>query len=385
MKTILIVANKYPNKVDHNINIFTQQTAWTFAELGFNCIVICPMPVNFNIKYIQFPYKEIEQTENGSYVTVYRPKYLSAGQRKGVAQKQRVAFTTCVFTAAVESIIKKFDKKPDVLFGEFLCPAGVTVAYLGKKYNIPAYFQHGEATYVDDKKYGNKKLANKLLVGLSGVIAVSSQNKGYLVDAGIVPVEKIGVFPNGCKSSRFYRRDRIEARRKFGWDEYLFIVGFCGSFDDRKGIMRLQEAVDGLDDVYFACAGKGSLKPNSDKCILAEPIDNVELPWFMSAIDAFVLPTYHEGCCTAIVEAICCGCPIISSDRAFNYEICDDSNSILVEPSDIDAIRAAIFKVKEDSNFRKRLSEGSLAKAPMLALEQRIENIVEFMGMEKNK
>ena len=211
------------------------------------------------------------------------------------------------------------------------------------------------------------------------MIAVSGQNKGYLVDAGIVPEEKIGVFPNGCRGNRFYRRNKKEARKKFGWTEEDFIVGFCGSFDDRKGVIRLQEAVDRLDNVYFACAGKGKLKPTSNKCLLAEPIDNDQIPWFMSALDAFVFPTYHEGCCTAIVEAISCGCPIISSDREFNYEICDETNSILIEPDDINAISEAILKLKDNFELRKKLSDGSLKKAHELTLEKRVKNIIEFM------
>ncbi|MBQ7115692.1 MAG: glycosyltransferase [Clostridia bacterium] len=380
MKSIVILANKYPNPFDPTVNVFTQQTAWTFAELGIRTIVICPMPVNGNKKYKELPFIETETSENGFSVDVYRPKYFSLGQRKGFGRKLRVSVTTKTFTKAVDSVLQKLEFKPDVLFGEFLCPAGVTAALLGKKYGVDSYFQHGEAIYVGDEKYGNEKL-KKLLSNLTGVVAVSGQNKGFIADAGIVDEAKIAVFPNGCRKTRFYKRDKIEAREKLGWDKDKFIVGYCGSFDDRKGILRLEKAVDGMDDVYFACAGKGSLMPTSEKCIMAKSIDNAELPWFYSALDAFVFPTYHEGCCTAIVEAILCGCPIVSSDRSFNYEICDETNSILVEPDDIKAIQEAVEKIKSDENLKAELSSGSLKKAEWLNLEARITGIAEHMGL----
>ena len=56
-----------------------------------------------------------------------------------------------------------------------------------------------------------------------------------------------------------------------------FIVGFVGSFDKRKGILRLEKAVDKLDDVYFICAGKGDLVPTSKKCLFANTVNNDKL------------------------------------------------------------------------------------------------------------
>jgi teichuronic acid biosynthesis glycosyltransferase TuaC len=380
MKSILIITNKYPNPVEPNVCVFVQQLVWSIADMGYACSVVVPMPINLNKYYRNFPEECYEITDKGTKVKLFYPKYISAGQSGKFAQKLRVKITTDMFSGAVDKVISGMSEKPYVLYSHFICPSGVTAARLGRKYNIPAFMAHGEATYSGNVKYGNKKLA-KELVGLKGLIAVSNQNKDYCISAGIVSAEIAEVFPNGYRSERFSKHDKLESRKKFGFPEDVFIVGFCGSFDNRKGVLRVQEAVDQLDGVYFACAGKGKQVPTSGKCLWAKSVNNNELAWFYSAIDVFTLPTEHEGCCNAIVEAIACGCPIISSNRSFNLDICDSTNSILVDPDNVDEIRNAIQIIKNNSQLRKSLSNGSLERAKSLTLEQRAKNIIEFFKL----
>lgn len=383
MERIVILANKYPNRVEPMACVFIQQLVWTFADLGMDCIVIAPLPVNLNAKYLRYAEEEIEITENHNVVKVYHPKYISLGQCDGFAQKGRVLFTTKKYERTVERALNKLGKKPDYIYSHFLCPSGVVAARLGRKYNIPSYFAHGEALYSGDKKYGNNRLKRELS-NINGVVAVSTQNKNYITSAGIVEEKKVDVFPNGFREERFYPRDKNDSRLKFGLPLDAFIIGMCGSFDERKGVLRIESAVDQLDDVKFICAGKGELMPSSENCLFAKPVRNEELPWFYSALDVFVLPTQNEGCCNAIVEAIACGCPIVSSDRNFNVDICDNTNSILVDPDNVDQIKEAISKIKEDSHLREKLSEGSIEKSKSLTLKQRAVNILDFIKSKAN-
>lgn len=384
MKQLVILANKYPNEFDPNINVFTQQTAWTFADLGYECVVVCPSAVNLNKTNRKLPLETVEMTEQGNSVRIARPRYLSMGQRPGPLNKQRVSFTVSNYVGAAKKALRDFSIDPALFFGEFLCPCGVAAAKLGKETGVPSFFQHGEALYFGDKYFGNERLRDSLLADLTGAVAVSTQNKNYLINAGILSVQKIGVFPNGCRGDRFYPHDRREARRKMGWPDDAFIVGLTGSFDERKGVMRLKCAVEKTNDVYYACAGKGPLDPSGDMCLLSSPINNADLPWYLSALDVFVLPTQNEGCCTAIVEAISCGLPIVTADRSFDYDICGNDNSILVDPNDISAITAAIERLHDDAELRSRLAQGSIKRAPGLDLRKRIASIAVWMNEMTN-
>ena len=372
-KRIVILANKYPNAYEPTTNMFIQQLAWQFADMGYESIVICPMPINFNPNFAKLPYKDEDNTENNNKVIVFRPKYISLGQSGNALLKKRVRFTTKAYELSVDRVFKQLDRKPDYIYAYFLTPTSVVASRLGKKYHIPAFMEHGEALYYGNEKYGNEYLAREL-TGLSGVIAVSNQNKHYVVDSAITVV-----YPNCFREERFHPIDMKEARRHMGWDEDVFVVGLVGSFDERKGTMRLQAAVDKLEGVKFACAGKGELKPTSKNCIWADPVLHSDLPYFYSALNAFVLPTLAEGSCTATAEAIGCGCPIISSNRPFNESLCFEDNSIVVDPENVNAIASAIKRLKDTPELEASMRAASIKRSENLKQGKRMEEIAKFM------
>lgn len=378
MKKIYVLVNKYPSSVEPNVCSFIQQLVWSFADLDCECIVIQPLAININREYFNLDYYSEEKNDNGKIIKIIRPKYVSFGQEGKFLQKLRIRLTTFLYQIKVNKVLKKQKvDKQDIIYSHFICPSGVVAAKMAKKYKAKAFMACGESMYRGDQKYGNKYL-KKMFQDLSGVVAVSTQNKNFLVNADVVENERIGIFPNGYRPERFFKIDREEARKHMGWDNEKFICGFCGSFDNRKGVLRLEEAVKNLNDVYFACAGKGKQVPTSSKCIFKGPVNNNELVYFYNAIDVFVLPTQNEGCCNAIVEAMACGCPIVSSDKEFNYDILDDSNSIMVDPDNIDEIKEAILCLKADEKKRETLANNSKIKAKKLTLIERGKNILNF-------
>ena len=92
------------------------------------------------------------------------------------------------------------------------------------------------------------------------------------------------------------------------------------------------------------------------------------------------MPTQKEGCCNAIVEALAMGLPVISSDGAFNDDILDENNSIRLNPNDVDAIAAAIKKLKEDKVLRQCMAEYSLSRHEEYSIQGRAKRIMEFIN-----
>lgn len=378
MKNLVFITNKYPNPIDQNVLVFLQQLVWEMADFNNDCTVICPLPININPKYYKLPYKTIEKTEHGNTVTIYFPKYIGFGQSE-ILGYNPARITTSTFTKAVKKVIKKLDIIPDALYGHFITPAGIAAARIGKELNIPSFCAYGESTPWTIKHFGVKNTREELKV-IDGVIAVSTYNKNELLELNVVEEEKIGVFPNGYRPERFYPRDKNKSREMFGLPKDKFIVSFVGSFDHRKGIERLIEAVEGLDDVYVICAGKGELTPNSDRCLYQGPVDHKDLPYFYSASDIFVLPTLNEGCSNAIIEAMACGLPIVSSDLPFNDDILDAENSIRVNPTEVNQIRKAIQTLKTNNDIYLNTKRHSLEKSKHLTLEKRTSKIIKFLS-----
>lgn len=370
---ICFITNKYPNEVDRDTLVFLKQLIKEIAKNGHKCSVICPVPTNINRTYKQLPRKRRE-----GKITVFYPKYFGLGQTNIICFNP-ARITTRYFTKAINRTIKtdKSLKDIDIFYAHFVTPAGIAAARLGKKYNKPAFLAYGEATLATIKHFGEKK-AREELSSLTGVIAVSSQNKEMIssyVDPAITRV-----FPNAIDGRLFRPIDKKIARKEFGFNNKDFIVSFVGSFDERKGISRLERAIDSFNgEVKLAAAGKGKLKPTSRNCIWNKPVDHRNLPAFYSASDIFVLPTRNEGCCNAIIEALGCGKPVVSSDRSFNYDILNKSNAILINPDNINDIANAITTLKNNRSMMETLSKNAITTSRHLSIENRASNIIKYI------
>jgi len=378
MNRLCFVVNKYPNRFEPNILVFVQQLVWTMADLGVECTIICPLAYNIDPRYLLIPAVRSEFTEKQNKITIYTPKFIGFGQAHKIFGKSPAPLTTTLFSRALLRTLRKIETKPDVLYGQFITPAGAAAAKVGRKLGIPTFLAYGDGTLNTIWELGIERVRRELS-SLTGVVAVSSSSKKRLEDFQIIDVKKVKVFPNGYRQERFYPRDRRIARERFGFPADAFIVGIVASFDERKGILRLQSAVDMLDGVLFACAGKGKCVPNSEKCIYQSPVDHSEVPLFLSALDAFVLPSLNEGCANAVIEAMAIGLPIISSDLPFNYDILNHDNALLIDPTDTQAIAGAIAKLRDDHSLRDSLSKQSIETAKSLVLEDRARNILAYI------
>ena len=372
---ICIITPRYPTALDSTAMPFVQQLAWALTDLGNTCTVVCPQ--NFSKKLCR---EYTEKTPRGGDVKVYLPNTLHLGQQTVLGFNTSV-LTTHFFWKAAKKVVEKLPKQ-DVVYGHFITPSGITAARLHREFGIPAFLGYGESSAWSIEHYGADKVRQELFEDLAGVVSVSSKNAEVLRKFQCVPEDRIRIFPNGFDETVFYPRDKKEAREKLGLPQDEFIVSFVGHFIERKGIGKLMAAVEKCG-VKMICAGKGPIDPRGENCLFAGTIGHEELPWFYSASDAFVLPTLNEGCCNAIVEALACGLPIVSSDLPFNYDILDESNALLVDPTDVNALADAINKLRDNPELRQTLHQGSVEKAKTLTLPQRAKNILEFFKEAK--
>src|SRR5690606_16475453 len=104
--------------------------------------------------------------------------------------------------------------------------------------------------------------------------------------------------------------DKQQCRRKLKLPESAFIVVFVGHFVDRKGPLRVLEAINKVGgDVKGLFLGRGIQKPIGSAVLHAAPVPNEELPYWLNAADVMMLPTLAEGSCNAINEAMACRLP----------------------------------------------------------------------------
>ena len=162
-------------------------------------------------------------------------------------------------------------------------------------------------------------------------------------------------------------------------------------FSSRKGPDRIAKAVTLLNDpqikVMFIGKKFAGYEYNFDcpGILHKGSVEHDLLPKYLNCADVFVLPTQKEGCCNAIVEALAIGLPVISSDGAFNDDILDENNSIRINPDDVDAIAAAIKKIRDDSGLRNKMIEYSLSRHSEYSIEGRAKRIIDFIEKQTAK
>lgn len=373
---ICIVSPDYPTSTSIDF-IFVDQLIRAMSDLGVTINVISPQSVSKSLfrKKSFTPASSINTTANGYQFYLHRPKYLSVGAGTNIQKYLNVHG----FHNAVKRAYYRLSNKPDVCYGHFWQSVHALFP-LAQQDNIPLFASSGEEEVLFHKQIGleeKMKLANYL----SGVISVSTKNKNECISAGLAIEQNIMVIPNAVDSELFFQRDKQDCRKKMGYQQDYFIVAFVGQFDSRKGVERLNQALEELNDnsIKALFMGAGPDKPEYSGTLISQTVPHDMLPEYLSCADVFVLPTLNEGCSNAIIEAMACGLPIISSDLPFNHDILNKSNAILIDPTNTSQISQAILALKNNPDKRMQLSKQVISTASRLKLTNRAENIIEFI------
>ena len=377
IKNMCIISAEYPSD-KRMAYTFLEQLVNKFTDLGVNCYVIAPQSISRKILrgYKINKTKYIRYTDEEKEVKVYAPLYLTYSKK--LAKYNLQSFKKSV---GKQFALLSKNIKFDAIYAHFIFPSAIVANQIGKEYNIPVFFAYGENTTYTIDHLGKEK-TSELLKGVSGVISVSEQNKKRLIDNKIVSSDLIEVFPNAINSNIFYKKDKKLMREKLGYDDNDFIVAFVGRFIPLKGIERLCDALNsiGNDNIKaIFIGGQGTCKPNYKNILYEGELEQKKIPDYLSASDIFVLPTTAEGCCNAIVEALACGLPVVSSNKEFNNDILDNTCSIRIDSMSVEEIKEAIIKLYSDKKMREDLSDGAVLKSKGLNLDNRAEKILNYI------
>lgn len=365
--TLCVITYKYPGRHNNSDYSFVKQIVEAMAYIGHHVVVVCPY--NF-LHYRRYsPTKEHFKVGKGE-LTILRPWYPSFGGRISLSSKFRKY-----------ALKKAFGQMPipDAIYGHFWYSAFSGYEY-AKAHHTPLFVASGES----EIKFSLNNRTKEFCDYVSGVICVSSKNRDESVSLGLTTPEKCIVAPNAINNQLFRVIDKEECRKKLRIPASAFVVAFVGWFIHRKGAIRVAEAISRVQthaDIFSIFIGRGSEDPCCENIVFKGALPHDEIPKYLNAADIFVLPTLHEGCCNAIVEAMACGLPVISSDRPFNWDVLDKTNSILVDPENVQQIADAILLLKENRSLCQQLSEGAILMANKLTIEKRAETILRFIKM----
>lgn len=368
---ICIIAPGYPDE-KRSVFTFVKQLVDEMASQGHVCYVIAPYSVTHNKRWNRKTTEHIDFPEGGK-VVIYRPNIITLSTLKICGFEP----SRWAFQRATNRVLNKLRGKIDCIYGHFWASALAGFRY-AKKNNIPLFVATGESVipqYMANNRYSD------FYEYVSGVICVSSKNLEESVLKGLTTRDKCKVIPNAINPHVFRLLNKKECRRQLNIPMDAFVVISVGWFSERKGTKRISQAIDLIQDgsIYSIFIGKGTEEPTCDNILFKGPVPHDQIPIYLNASDVFVLPTLHEGCCNAVIEAMACGLPIISSDLSFNHDILNHKNSILINPTSIQEIRKGIEKIYNNEEYRDFLAKKSLESANSLTIKKRAMNIIEFI------
>jgi glycosyltransferase involved in cell wall biosynthesis len=203
------------------------------------------------------------------------------------------------------------------------------------------------------------------------IITVSETSKQFFVDHYRVKMENISVCYNGLSSSYHLinKKDIRGTLTKYNINgPYLFHVS---RYSERKNPWTMLKAMKKISekykDLYFVIAGNGWDNTQTlnflhrmnlqSKIIFTGFTPENEVVDLLNGAELFIFPSFAEGFGMPNVEAMACGCPVITSSVFAIPEIVGDGAHILKQADDENELSRAIEDLLQDERKRKDLIE----------------------------
>jgi len=254
---------------------------------------------------------------------------------------------------------------------------------------IPLRFPRQYLDWRDGYVRGRTWLDSRRYHSADHVIAVSETTANDLVTLLGVSPKKISVVYNGVDLERWSSEpgeSDSAVRERYGLAESNYVL-CVGAADWRKNHERmfaaLAEARRRMPDteIILGWAARLDLATQlelkrsafehgvSSSLRLLGYVSDEELGALYRGAVAQLFPSRAEGFGYPVIEAMACGCPVVTSDRSSLAEVAGEA-AILLDPEDSSAIANAIVELSQSSAERQRLSARGTTRARKFSLER---------------
>jgi len=202
-------------------------------------------------------------------------------------------------------------------------------------------------------------------------------------------VHHTGIWSRGIDAGLFHPRFRSDAyRSRFGAGERDLLVTYVGRIAREKNLDMLLDAWELLGtrhhNAQLVLVGRGPLEDD----IRRRAVPRVQLAGLLpqgrelaeafASADLFVFPSTSETFGNVLLEAMASGLPSVVAAAGGVLEMTrHGDNSWLVEPDDVDALRAGLDRLMSDRALRLQLATGALATARGRSWDRVYDRLVE--------
>ncbi len=203
---------------------------------------------------------------------------------------------------------------------------------------------------------------------LDRIATVSQTSKDYYVSHYRVRPERIFITVNGLSPGmKVIDRKSLTVPARFGiTGPYVFHISRYSARKNPLGVLEGFAQFSRKNTGYsLVCAGKGwdSLEVRAiaeklgigTQLITPGFIDESEEIELMNGAESFLFPSFAEGFGMPNVEAMACGCPVVTSSVFAIPEVVGDAAVLLKDANDHDECAAALERIARDGQFRTDL------------------------------
>ena len=286
--------------------------------------------------------------------------YLPAGPFE--TDKYGLALHSASFAESIAAFIRADGRQPDLIYSHYWL-SGLAGFHLRSELCLPWAHTSHTLALVKNRQLAPgahpepevRIRAEEMIASEADLQIVSTAAEGSdLIEVYGADSEKIAVVAPGVDLATFGPMDRAEARAKIGYKGSRILL-FVGRLERLKGVEIILRAfarvTDRHDDVRLLVLGEDSrdaIDNEKDRLraiagdlgIAAKvdflgPVAHHELPYFYSAAEACLMPSYSESFGLVGLEAQACGCPVIASNVAGLASVVrDDVTGYLVSGAD---------------------------------------------------
>jgi glycosyltransferase involved in cell wall biosynthesis len=219
----------------------------------------------------------------------------------------------------------------ELIDAHFAYPDGFAATLLARLFRVPVSVTLRGTEVPFSRSRLRRAQIRFVLRRAERVLTVSDSLARLARDLG-APAARVRVIPNGIDRARFQPGPRDEARRQLGLSPDRRIIVSVGGLTERKGHHRVLAAMQALvgdrPDLLLAIVGGGSSEGDVGPALrrqisaleldrhvlLAGPQPPERVPLWLQAADVFCLATANEGRPNAVLEALACGLPVVTTD-----------------------------------------------------------------------
>jgi len=104
-----------------------------------------------------------------------------------------------------------------------------------------------------------------------------------------------------------------------------------------------------------------------DRTVFTGYLSKPDVIRFLNTASAFVFPSLYEGFGMPNLEAMACGCPVISSNISAVPEIVGDAGLLVDDPEDDRMLARKMITLSEDKSLQEQLRKKGLERASLFS------------------